>query len=114
MTKIILTALLAFLFQLILPWWGIAVAAFLVATAFDQSGIVALRNGFTGVFLFWAGAAAIVSVMNEGVLMARLAMLFSLPSGWLTVLVTGLVGGVAGGLAALTGNRLRVTFTGSK
>jgi hypothetical protein len=107
MTKIILTALLAFLFQLILPWWGLAVGAFLVATAFQQSGFRSLINGFAGVFLLWAGVAAVISILNEGVLAGRLAVLFSLPSGWLAVLVTGVVGGVAGGLAALTGNRLR-------
>jgi hypothetical protein len=111
MTKILMTVLLAFLFQLILPWWGLAIGAFLVAATFNQTAFGAMCNGFTGVFLLWGGIAAVITLLNEGVLAGRLAVLFSLPSGWLAVLITGLVGGIAGGLAGLTGNRLRAVLT---
>jgi hypothetical protein len=53
-------------------------------------------------------------VYNEGVLAARLALLFSLPGALLTVPVTALVGGLSAGLAALTGNLIRAAIWQSK
>jgi hypothetical protein len=105
--KWILTALIAFVLQLFLPWGIVSVAAFVVAMRFDQSPLQAMGNGFLGIAFLWLVWAGVISFQNGGVLAERIAILFSLPSGILSVLVTALVGGIVGAVAALSGNLLR-------
>jgi hypothetical protein len=105
--KIILTAVIALLFQLVLPWWSITFAAAGVAYFLYEKPAKAFLSGFLGIFLLWFTLALIINFMNDGVLAGRLANLFSLPSPYLTILITGLLGGLTGGLAALTGTMLR-------
>lgn len=107
MMKILLTAVIALLFQLVLPWWSVAVAAFLIGAGFNQTGFKSFLNGFLGIFGLWTLLALGISIFNGMILAERLAVLFALPHGLLTILVTGLIGGLVGGFVALTGNRLR-------
>lgn len=104
---LIITAVLALLLQLILPWWSAPLVAFLVAISFEQTPLKAFLNGFGAIFLLWFVSALAITVYNEGILAARLAILFSLPGGYLMVPVTGVVGGLAGGMAALSGSLIR-------
>ena len=57
LVSIILTALLGFAAGLFLPWWGIALAAFVVALLIPQHGGLAWLSGFLGIFLLWGGLA---------------------------------------------------------
>jgi len=107
MLILIITAVLAVLLQLILPWWSAPLAAFMVAVSFQQGAFRAFLNGFLAIFLVWSLTAAGISIYNDGVLAERLAALFSLPSGWMVVPLTGLIGGLPAGMAALTGNMIR-------
>ncbi len=105
---IILTVLLAFISGLYLPWWGIAVASFLVAVLVHQKGGKAFLSGFLGLFILWAGLAWWIDVKNNSILSQKIASI--LPLGGNTVylvLVTGLVGGLVAGFAALSGSYLR-------
>ena len=104
----ILTAILAFLGGLYFPWWGIAVVAFLVALLVHQKAPKAFLAGLLGVFLLWAGLAWWIDMKNNGVLSAKIA--YVLPLGGnaiLLILVTGLVGGLVAGFAAMSGSYLR-------
>lgn len=104
---VLLTAILAILLQLIFPWWTVMVAAFIISLFYNQSARYAFLNGFTGIFTLWLIWSVSISYLNEGVLSARLAELLMLPHSTLAILVTALIGGVCGGFAALTANRLR-------
>lgn len=104
---VILTALLAIPLQLIFPWWMVMVAAFIISILNNQSARYAFLNGFAGIFTLWLIWSASISYLNEGVLSARLAELLMLPHSTLAILVTALIGGICGGFAALTANRLR-------
>jgi hypothetical protein len=104
---ILLTALSAFLLQLILPWWIVAVGAALISIFIQQSGKNAFICGFLGVFLLWVIWAGAISIMNNGVLSTRLAALLYLPHSSLAILVTAIIGGLTGGFGALTANQLR-------
>ena len=104
----ILTALLAFISGLYLPWWGIAPVALAVAALIPQRPGVAFLAGFTGLFLLWAGLAFWTDEQNQGILSQKIARILPLGGrGLLLVLITGFVGGLVGGLAALTGSFLR-------
>lgn len=107
---ILLTALIALVLQLMLPWWTLALAASGVALFREASPLKAAASGFLAIFLLWSITAFLLSSANEGILAGRLATLLSLPGGFFSILVTGLVGGIAGGLAALTGNLARQQF----
>lgn len=107
---ILLTALLAFISGLFLPWWGIAVAALLVAVLVHQKAFKAFLSGLLGVFLLWAGLAWWIDMKNNGVLSERIAHILPLGGNTLLLIgVTALVGGVVGGFAAMTGSFLRAS-----
>jgi hypothetical protein len=104
-----LTALLSFVSGLFLPWWGIAIISLLVALLVHQKAWKAFLSGLLGVFLLWAGLAWWIDMKNNGVLSKKIAMI--LPLGGNTILlicVTGLIGGLVAGFAAMSGSYLRL------
>lgn len=104
----LLTATLSFLAGLYMPWWSIAVVSFLVALLVKQRYGLAFISGFLGIFLLWGILAFWIDVKNNGVLSHKIAQLFPLgDSSVLLILVTGLVGGLVGGFAAMSGSTLR-------
>lgn len=109
----LLTALLAFISGLFLPWWGIALTSLLVALLVHQKPGKAFGAGLLGVFILWAGLAWWIDTKNNGVLSHKIASVLPLGgSGLALVLVTGLVGGLVAGFAALTGSFLRSSSPG--
>lgn len=110
LVAIILTALLAFISGLFLPWWGMAITSLLVAVLVHQKGWKAFLSGFLGVFLLWAGLAWWIDMKNNGILSHRIAAVLPLGgNSMLLILVTGFVGGLVAGLAAMSGSFLRAT-----
>ena len=100
--------------QLVLPWWIITPVAFALALALGRRGWGAFWAGFAGVGLGWLVLASWLNLQNEGHLSHRVAELIPLGgSGWLLVLVTAVLGGLVGGLAALAGVWLRQAFAKS-
>jgi hypothetical protein len=108
LVAIILTALLAFVSGLYFPWWGIAVAAFLIALLVHQKAVKAFFAGFLGVFLLWAGLAWWIDMKNEGYLSQKVASLLPLGgNAILLILLTALIGALVAGFGAMTGSFLR-------
>lgn len=111
-TAIILTALLAFISGLLSfsPWWGFAITSLLVAVLVHQKAGKAFLAGFLGIFLLWAGLAWWIDMKNNGVLSTKIASILPLGGNSLVLIaVTGLIGGLVAGLAALSGSFLRST-----
>ena len=105
---IILTALLAFIGGIYLPWWSLAIAAFLVALLIHQKAGKAFLSGFLGIFLLWAILATWIDIKNEGVLSKKIASVLPLGgSTFLLIIVTAVIGGLVAGLAAMSGSYLR-------
>jgi len=101
----LLIALLSFLSGLYLPWWGFAVAAFLVSALIQQRPGLAFLAGFTALFLLWAGLSWSMDAPNNSILSKKIAEILPLDgSSVALILVTALVGALVGGLAALTGS----------
>lgn len=102
---ILLTALLSFAFGLQLPWWFIAVAAFIVAIAIPQKNAKAWLSGFLGVFLLWSILAFVAEQKGGELIAKQIATLLPLQGNtFLLVLVTGFIGGLVAGFGALTGS----------
>jgi len=101
----LLTAALAFIAGIWLPWWSIAIVALAVAILLRLSPGYGFLAGFLGIFLCWALTASWIDVQNDGILSSKVSQLLPLGgSRLLLILVTGLVGGLIGGFAALTGS----------
>ncbi|HRG94472.1 MAG TPA: hypothetical protein PLZ10_16055 [Chitinophagaceae bacterium] len=110
LTAIVLTALLSFISGLFLPWWGIAIVALAVAAMIHQKPWKAFLSGFIGVFLLWAGLAWWIDMKNNSVLSHKVAALLPLGGNSFAIIaVTGFIGGLVGGLAALSGSFLRAS-----
>lgn len=108
LAALILTGLLAFAGGLYLPWWSIVIASFLVAILVHQKAGKAFFSGFFGVFLLWAGLAWWMNMENQGILAAKIASILPLGGNAIVlILVTGIVGGLVAGLAAISGGYLR-------
>ena len=106
--SVLLTAFLSFIAGLFLPWWSIALVAFLVSLLLVQSLGRSFLAGFTGIFLLWAALALWIDTQNESLLSQKIAQVFPLGgSSVLLILVTALVGALVGGFAAMTGSALR-------
>ncbi len=109
-TAIALTAFLAYVIGIYstLPWWSFTISSLLVAIAVHQKPGKAFLSGFLGLFLLWAVLAFLKDTANEHILSTKVATILPLGGSYLVlILVTGIVGGLVSGLAALTGSYLR-------
>jgi hypothetical protein len=107
LVSVILTALLAFVVGLYLPWWSIAIAAFIVALIISQRPGSSFLAGFLGLFLLWGALALWINIKNEGILTSKIASVFPLGgSAAFLILATGFIGGLVAGFAALSGSYL--------
>jgi len=104
----ILTSLLAFAAGLYLPWWSIAIAAFIVSALIHQKPWKSMLSGALGLFLLWVLLAIWIDSKNQGILSARISELLPLGgSAFLLILITAFVGALVAGLAALSGAYLK-------
>jgi hypothetical protein len=106
----ILLALSGWLLSFILPWWSLAIPALLLGMLLGRSGWFSFAYGFLGIGGWWLIQTFYIYIVNEGALTTRIAELFSLPSAWLVLLATVLIGGLSGGLSTLTGYLFKSTF----
>ncbi|RMG61197.1 MAG: hypothetical protein D6722_19965 [Bacteroidetes bacterium] len=120
--RILLIAALAYAAGLYLPWWSVAIAAFLVGLllserrkrrVFTRKQAPPPRSflaGFLAMALLWGGLALYAHLQNEGVLTSRMLPILmpgqDNPSPALLIGGVGLIGGLLGGMSALTGNLL--------
>jgi len=112
LSAVILTALLAFAAGLygILPWWSFAITSLVVAVTVHQKAGRAFLSGFTGLFLLWSILAFLKDSANDHLLASKVAQILPLGGSYMVlILVTGIVGGLVAGLAALTGSYIRQT-----
>ncbi|HWB25999.1 MAG TPA: hypothetical protein VG738_10995 [Chitinophagaceae bacterium] len=103
---ILLTAALGFAAPLYLPWWSFAFTSALVALAVHQKAWKAFVAGFAGLFLLWGCLAFFIDMNNNHLMLNKIAGIFGL-SGFLLIIITGIVGGLVSGFAALTGSFAR-------
>jgi hypothetical protein len=104
----LLTITLSFIAGLYLPWWSIALVAFLVALLIKQKIAWAYLSAFTAIFFLWGGLAIFINIRNKGVLAQKIAQLFPLNgNAFYLLLLTAMIGGLVAGFAAMSGSSLR-------
>lgn len=100
-------AIAGFVVQLFLPWWSLAVVAFLIGIASDLGRFKIFLSALVGSALVWGGYALYIHTSTEAILTNKMAGIFGLQQAWLLVLISALVAGLAGGFAGLTGKNIR-------
>ena len=106
--SIILIAILSFAACIYLPWWSIAIVAFVVAALIPQSAGMSFLTGFFALFLLWGGLSFWISSPNQHILAHKVSLIIlKIDSPYLLMLTTALIGGLVAGFAAIAGSFLR-------
>lgn len=112
--KLIITTLsiaaACFAVQFFLPWWSLAIVAFIIGAASELSSIQAFISGLLGVGMVWMGYAFFIDAQTNAILSTKVAEIFTLNDPTYLIVTTGLLGGLVGAFAALTGNSVRSLF----
>lgn len=108
LVSILLIALSGFAMGLYLPWWTVSIAGFLVSFLLYQKPLTALLTGFLGIFFLWASITIVRSSANEHILAHRMSIfILKNDSPFMLIMVSALIGGLIGGMGALSGSLLR-------
>ena len=106
--SIILIAALSFALGLYLPWWSIALGAFIVGALIHQRPITSFLAGFASIFILWFLLATVIDIRNQHILSKKLALLLPLGgNSFLLILITALIGALVGGGASLSASYLK-------
>jgi len=103
----ILILILTLISGFITPWWAMAIICFVMALYAGKKPAQAFWSGFGAVFIVWTVLALVKSIPNDHLLAARMAVVFNLPHWTLLLFVVSLVGGLVGGISALSGFLVR-------
>src|SRR5665213_376191 len=107
----LIIAILSLLCGFFLPWWTLAIVAFFAAFFVGKTSGKSFLAGFGGVFTAWTILALMKTIPNNNILARRVATMFALPHWILLLLLTALIGGLVGGMAALSGFLLKRAFS---
>lgn len=99
--------------QWMLPWWTVALCGFLVAVLLPLRSPASFWAGFTAVCVLWMAKAAWIDVRTQQILSQKMASLLGCQNVLTLILLTGFLGGVVGGLGALSGAQLRALYKNS-
>ena len=106
--SIVLIAILSLAACLYLPWWSIAVVAFVVAAFIPLRPLKAFLAGFIALFLLWGALAWYISSNNQNLLAHKMSVIIlKTDSPETLILLTALVGAIVAGVASLTGSFVR-------
>ncbi len=105
------TLVLALILSLFLPWWSVMLAAFLTGLFISLKKSAVFLIPFLAIACFWMVYAFILGNANDFILAKRIAVLFPLQGNpYLLILVTGIIGGIAAGIAGVFGSQVRTMF----
>jgi hypothetical protein len=102
--QLIVIALLGWLLTLFLPWWSIAVAGFI--GGYVGKSKANFTAGFIAIALLWALHAWLMDMNAAAPLTEKVAGLLMIKSKAPLFTVTAVIGGLVGGLSALSGSLL--------
>ncbi|WP_420581417.1 hypothetical protein [Reichenbachiella sp.] len=99
---------------LIAPWWSAITAAALVAFFLPGNNFNAILSGFMGVGLIWMVLAWKIDVETKSIMSNKMIELFPVDDVNMLIIITAIIGGLAGALGAFSGNSFRQIFIRKK
>ncbi len=112
---IVLIAGISAISQLFLPFWSVAIVAFVLSLIFNSRGPRSFLAGFLGVALLWSAAAWAIDMSTASILSEKIANILPLEGNvTILILITALLGGLVGGFGALSGSMLGAFFRKEK
>jgi len=112
--KTILIAIICFFVQQYFPWWSAVAVAFGVNVLISGSNGKAFLSGFLGVGLLWLIMAIWIDFNTNSILTERMAQVLQINNKYLLILGTTVIGGLSGGMGALSGSTFRKLFEKKK
>ena len=105
------TIIITILLSQFLPWWSVMVAAFITALLFSLKKSAIFFVPFMAIALLWITHSFWLSNMNDFILSNKIAILFPLNgNAYFLILLTGIIGGIAAGIAAIFGKQCQILF----
>ncbi len=87
-----------------LPWWSFVICCFIVSVLIKQKPFMAWLSAFLAIAILWTSVATFLDMQNQHHLSHRIALILPLHGSFvLLIIITGLLGGILGGFASLTG-----------
>jgi len=102
--------IVGFIVQSFFEWWSIAIIAALFGAYLNVSNTKSYLLGFCSVFLLWGVYALFLNAGNEGILATKIGALFGGLSPIILIFIIAILGGVVGGISALTGKMGRALW----
>lgn len=102
-----IVVIFSFLAQMFLPWWVIAVVAFVVCYIFQPGKFGAFAGCLLGVFLLWSTKAYMADKNFDIAISQILSELIGKVSPGAIFFLTGAIGGIVAGLGGLLGDWTR-------
>jgi hypothetical protein len=106
LVQVILTSILSYILQQFIAPWIVVPVAMLIALMTQNNASAAFLGGFAAISLLWMVKATVIDVYTNSILSAKVAPLLGLKSPIMLILLTGLVGGLLGGLGAASGQHM--------
>jgi hypothetical protein len=85
-------------------WWGVAIVAAILSFFFKLNPLTSFGIGFSAVSLMWTTYCVILNMINKGEMAAKIGSLIGGLSTPVLIAITAGIGGLLGGLGALTGS----------
>ncbi|WCO01586.1 hypothetical protein [Psychroserpens ponticola] len=102
----IATIIIALILSQFLPWWSVMLASFLTAIIFALKKSAVFYIPFLAIAVFWIVYAFWLSSSNDFTLSKKIAVLLPFQGNpYILILVTGIIGGLAAGIAAIFGKQ---------
>ena len=103
----LLVLIVAFLLSRLLPWYAIMIASFSIALFVPLKKAYIFFIPFLAIALLWMAQAYLLSNANDFILAKKIAQLLPLGGNpYLLILVTGVIGGIAAGIAGVFGKQI--------
>ncbi|MEO1256768.1 MAG: hypothetical protein AAFY41_18040 [Bacteroidota bacterium] len=112
--RLIIIGTLTYFISPFTVWWIVMVISFVVCYIAPSSTLNAFVAGFLGAGLVWMGHAWNIDANNQSAFSTKIAEVMEVSEPILLVFAAGLIGGLAGGFAALSGTAFRQLFVKKK
>lgn len=111
----LLIGILSYITGLYYPWWSLAVVAFVVSLIIRQKPAASFFTAFVSLFVLWFSLGLFQDMANDHILGNRMSELFlQVKSPVLLAVITGFIGAIVAGFAALSASFLRTRKRANK